>query len=68
MPTPNGLISLYAGFPSLSAKTNITNLIRFPIQYLPAKNDLVIGIIKVRTAETYIVDIGAPLDANLGGL
>lgn len=35
---------------------------------MPAKNDLVIGIIKVRTSEHFIVDIAAPLDGILGGL
>lgn len=43
-------------------------MIRFPVQYLPAKNDLVVGVVKVRTAETFILDIAAPLDAILGGL
>lgn len=59
---------MYAGFPSISAKNNITTLVRFPVQYLPMKNDLIIGVIKIWTAETFIVDIAAPLDALLGGL
>lgn len=63
-----GLVCLYSGFPSLSAKTNATTLTRFGVQYSPVKNDLVIGIVKVRTAETFIVDIGAPMDGILGGL
>lgn len=35
MPNSNGLVSLYAGFPTVSNKTNITTLVRFPVQYLP---------------------------------
>lgn len=36
--------------------------------YEPSKGDLVIGTIKMKSAEYYIVDIGAPLDASLGAL
>ena len=38
------------------------------MQYLPVKNDVVVGVIKVRTADMYVVDIGAPGDGALGGL
>lgn len=50
MPTSKGLVSLYAGFPHTSAKANASTLIRFPVQYMPSKNDFVIGVIKIRTA------------------
>lgn len=36
--------------------------------YYPHKNDLVIGVIKSRFPEHYVVDINAPTDAILGGL
>ena len=35
---------------------------------MPVKNDLVIGVIRIKTAQTFIVDIGAPIDGNLGAL
>ena len=41
---------------------------KFSSFYLPKKNDLVVGTVKVRTSETFILDIGAPLDATLGAL
>ena len=50
MQSQNGLSALYSGFPSVSSKTDATTLVKFPVQYLPAKNDLVVGIIKIRTA------------------
>lgn len=43
-------------------------MITFPIQYLPNKNDLVIGVVKIKTADNFILDIGAPFDGVLGGL
>ena len=43
-------------------------MIRFTPQYFPTRNDLVIGVIKVRASEHFVVDIGAPLDAILGAL
>ena len=36
--------------------------------YLPEVNHFVIGTIKNRTGESFIVDINAPLDGTLGGL
>lgn len=59
---------MFSGFPFVSAKTDALSLSKFPVQYLPARNDFVIGVIKVKTSETFIVDIGAPMDAVLGGL
>lgn len=50
MPTSSGLASLYAGFPHSSLKTNAVTLMRFPVQYMPTKNDFVIGVVKIRTA------------------
>lgn len=64
----DGLISLYAGFPNDNNRKNVVSLVNFPLQYLPEVNDLVIGVVKIRSAETFVVDIGAPLDAVLGGL
>ncbi len=40
----------------------------FNYVYEPTKGDLVIGTIKMKSAEYYIVDIGASLDATLGAL
>ena len=40
----------------------------FSYIYEPQKGDLVIGTIKMKSADYYIVDIGAPLDAILGAL
>jgi len=61
------LIPLYSGFPT-QTKNDVTTMITFPIQYLPNKNDLVIGVVKIKTADNFILDIGAPLDGVLGGL
>ena len=41
---------------------------KFTQQYFPVRNDLVIGVVKVRASEHFVVDIGAPLDAILGAL
>lgn len=43
-------------------------MLTFPYVYEPIKGDLVIGIIKMKSADYYTVDIGAPLDAILGAL
>ncbi len=43
-------------------------MLTFPYVYEPAKGDLVIGTIKMKSADYYTVDIGAPLDAILGAL
>ena len=69
----NPLIPLYAGYPTIAqnkknSKEEVVSLMKFPCQYLPFKNDLVIGIVKVRAAEHFIVDIKAPLDGILGAL
>ena len=64
------LMAFYAGYLSTIThnKSNILSLFKFPLQYIPNKNDLVIGIVKVRASEHFIVDINAPLDAILGAL
>lgn len=43
-------------------------MLTFNYVYEPTKGDLVIGTIKMKSADYYIVDIGAPLDATLGAL
>jgi len=43
-------------------------MLTFTYLYEPAKGDLVIGTIKMKSADYYTVDIGAPLDAILGAL
>lgn len=66
----HGLVPYYAGYPALkkTKKQEILNFQKFAIQYIPAKNDLVIGRVKLRTSENFIVDFNAPLDGVLGGL
>lgn len=67
MPTSSTLIPLYSGFPT-QTKSSVSTLLTFNLQYVPNKNDLVIGVVKIKTADNFIVDIGAPLDSILGGL
>lgn len=43
-------------------------MLTFTYLYEPTKGDLVIGTIKMKSADYYTVDIGAPLDAILGAL
>lgn len=66
-PTEAGVSALYPGFPTES-KNEVLTLSTFNIQYIPKVGDLVIGTIKTKTSESYILDIGAPLDITLGGL
>jgi exosome complex RNA-binding protein Rrp4 len=40
----------------------------FTYAYEPVKGDLVIGTVKIKSADYYILDIGAPLDGTLGAL
>ena len=40
----------------------------FGYLYEPQKGDLVIGTIKMKSSDYYIVDISAPLDGTLGAL
>ena len=34
--------------------------------YIPEKNEFVIGIIKMKIGESYVVDINSPLDGSFG--
>lgn len=36
--------------------------------YIPEKNHFVIGVVKNKVGDNFIVDINAPVDATLGGL
>jgi exosome complex component RRP40 len=47
---------------------NYADVIRKVATYIPEKNHFVVGIIKSRVGDNYIVDINAPVDGILGNL
>jgi exosome complex RNA-binding protein Rrp4 len=44
------------------------NVIKRVTTYIPEKNHFVVGIIKNRVGDNFMVDINAPMDGVLGGL
>lgn len=44
------------------------DIIKRVTTYIPDKNHFVIGVIKNKTGENFIVDINAPMDGILGNL
>jgi exosome complex component RRP40 len=67
--TDTGILALRAGLLSSNPPRNTKFTLQSPhcssSRYLPAQNDLVIGIVTARLAELFRVDIGGPQPATL---
>ena len=62
--------SLYFGLLSIQniGGHQYVDVIKKVTTYIPEKNHFVVGIIKNRAGDNYIVDINGPVDATLGNL
>lgn len=48
--------------------TNYVDVSKKVTTYIPEKNNFVVGVIKARVGDNYLVDINSPVDGVLGNL
>lgn len=62
--------SLYFGLMNVQdmGGTNYVDVSKKVTTYIPEKNNFVVGVIKARVGDNYLVDINSPVDGVLGNL